>query len=204
MTPPGHTTRGTDQLQAITCSCQGPEFISVHDLEVKGPAAQIVPLFQKCTANGQHWTGLIFGLFSRTKRACPFTDLLYSAAKKKWHSSQPWKVTEAHKLYTKISSSEPEEEEQGVFQVRSADTLCTPAVSAGLGATLLALCTDLQRTQQDRVSFHSHHHSSCDSQHVSLGAVKQISDYVAAKQRLQQTSAFHRIQSKRSGANKPS
>lgn len=87
---------------------------------------------------------------------------------------------------------------------RSADTLCTPAVSAGLGATLLALCTDLQRTQQDRVSFHSHHHSSCDSQHVSLGAVKQISDYMAAKQRLQQTSAFHRIQSKRSGANKPS
>lgn len=83
MTPPGHPTRGTDQLQAITCSCQGPEFISVHDLEVKGPAAQIVPPFQKCTANGQHWTGLIFGLFSRTKSACPFTDLLYSAAKKK-------------------------------------------------------------------------------------------------------------------------
>lgn len=44
MTPPGHLTRGSDQLQAITCSCQGSEFISVNDLEVKGPAAQIVPL----------------------------------------------------------------------------------------------------------------------------------------------------------------
>lgn len=89
-----------------------------------------------------------------------------------------------------------------MFQVRSADALCTAAGCAGLGAALLAFCTDLQRTQQDRVSFHSHHHSSSDSQHVSLGAMKQISDYTAAKQRLQQASAFHKIQSKRSGANK--